>query len=83
LSRPCDAQRVIIRYVAEEQIFRSGDTVRLRRGIDAHLMTVKAASEHTVLCSWFGPGGKIQFAPYAAEDLELVSREGEGKTTTG
>ena len=70
---------MIIAYVAEEQTFRSGDTVRLKRGIYAHLMTVMAASEHTVLCSWFGQGGKVQFGPYAAEDLELVARDGEAK----
>lgn len=58
--------------MTEEQKFQPGDTVRLKGGIDAHLMTVKAASQHTVLCSWFGHNGKVQFAPYDAADLELV-----------
>lgn len=62
--------------VTEEQKFQPGDTVRLRGGIDAHLMTVKAASQHTVLCCWFGHNGKVQFAPYAAEDLERVDGSG-------
>ena len=58
--------------MTEEQKFSSGDTVRLKGGLDAHLMTVTAASAHTVLCSWFGHNGKVQFAPYGVDDLELV-----------
>jgi uncharacterized protein YodC (DUF2158 family) len=59
--------------VTQEQKFRTGDTVRLKGGIDAHLMTVTAASHHTVLCSWFGHNGKVQFAPYDVDDLEFVA----------
>jgi uncharacterized protein YodC (DUF2158 family) len=67
---------VIIGDVTAQQQFRSGDTVRLKGGNDAHLMSVKAASEYTVLCAWFGPSGKIQYAPYPPEELELVTRGG-------
>src|SRR4051812_19671122 len=57
-------------HVTTQQEFAKGDTVRLKGGNDAHLMTVEAASPFTVLCAWFGPGGKVQYAPYDPEDLE-------------
>ena len=57
--------------------FQPGDIVRLVRGNPAHLMTVRAAAEHTVLCSTMGPHGKVQHEPYPPEDLELVSRGGK------
>lgn len=59
---------------ASDKDFREGDTVRLVGGNPAHLMTVRAASAYTVLCAAIGPAGKVQFEPYAPEDLELVSR---------
>jgi uncharacterized protein YodC (DUF2158 family) len=59
-----------------EQKFRTGDTVRLVGSSAAHLMTVQAASEFLVLCAWFGANGKIQHAPYAPDDLELVKPAG-------
>jgi hypothetical protein len=56
--------------------FQPGDTVRLARGNPAHLMTVRAAADHTVLCSSMGPHGRVQHEPYPPEDLVLVSRNG-------
>lgn len=61
------------------QKFHKGDTVRLLGGSQAHLMTVQAASDYMVLCAWFGDSGKIQHAPYAPQDLELV-QPGEAPT---
>jgi hypothetical protein len=52
--------------------FKPGDTVRLLRANPAHLMTVRAASSHTVLCASVGPDGKVQYEPYPPEDLEIV-----------
>src|SRR5437764_373857 len=53
--------------------FKPGDTVRLLRASPAHLMTVRAAAPHTVLCASVGPDGKVQYEPYPPEDLELVT----------
>ena len=60
--------------VAANPPFQPGDTVRLARGNPAHVMTVRAASAHTVLCATIGPHGKVQHEPYPPEDLVLVSR---------
>ena len=55
--------------------FKPGDTVRLRSGNAALLLTVRAASPYTVLCAAVGPDGKVQYEPYPPEDLELVARD--------
>ena len=47
--------------------------MRLLRASPAHLMTVRAAAPHTVLCASVGPDGKVQYEPYPPEDLELVT----------
>ena len=64
--------------VKKEMPFRTGDTVRLVHGNPAHLMTVRAASEVTVLCASVGPDGRVQHEPYPPEELELVERGGQG-----
>jgi hypothetical protein len=56
--------------------FKPGDTVRLLRASPAHLMTVRAATSHTVLCASIGPDGRVQYEPYPPEDLELVTATG-------
>lgn len=58
----------------EQKDFQPGDSVRLVGGNPAHVMTVRAASPFTVLCAAVGPGGKVQYEPYAPESLELVER---------
>lgn len=64
--------------VSDPKEFKPGDTVRLVGGNPAHVMTVRAASPFTVLCAAVGPGGKVQYEPYAAEDLELVTPADQG-----
>jgi uncharacterized protein YodC (DUF2158 family) len=56
--------------MSQHPSFYTGDTVRLKTG--GPLMTIKSWAKGLYLCTWFGPGARLEEGTFDSRMLELI-----------